>query len=108
MGKTWKDVEPGVWKPSEEGDAIVGTFVHKEESTDTMGSRYFIENDEGRFLVWGSAVLDNRMRHVKIGAEVRILYEGKGSNKRGQDVNLYKVQVAEEEAEEAAVPMEAL
>jgi len=28
------------------------------------------------FLVWGSAVIDDRMQYVKIGQKVRITFEG--------------------------------
>ena len=47
------------------------------------------------FFVWGTAVLDDRMKYVKIGQKVRITFGGKTTNKRGQTVNLFKVEVAE-------------
>ena len=93
----WKTIEPGVWKPEVKGDAITGVLVNKEAKDESSGvsARYFIENQEGTFFVWGSTVLDNRMQYVKTGRKIRITYEGKTKNKRGQDVNLYKVEVAD-------------
>ena len=52
---------------------------------------------EGMFFVWGCAVLDDRMQYVKVGNKVRITFEGETTNKRNQKVNLYRVDVAENE-----------
>lgn len=92
----WKTIEPGVWKPENEGDQIVGFLIHKELRDDKSGlsARYYLENKDGKYLVWGSAVLEDRMQYVKVGEKVRITFEGKTKNKRNQDVNLYKVEVA--------------
>ena len=93
----WKTVEPGVWKPQKEGDHIMGILVNKEPKDDTSGlsARYYLENDQGMFFVWGCAVLDGRMQYVKIGDKIKITYQGETTNKRNQKVNLYKVDVAE-------------
>ena len=93
----WKTIEPGVWKPEEEGDHIIGVLVNKEPKDEQAGvsARYYLENKEGMSFVWGCAVLDNRMQYVKVGDMVRITYEGKTKNKRNQDVNLFKVEVAD-------------
>ena len=86
-------IEPGVWKP-EEGDSITGVLVNKVPKEENMSARYVVENKNGLFTVWGSAVLDDRMQYVTIGQLVRITFEGKGKNAKGQDLNKYKVQVA--------------
>ena len=39
--------------------------------------------------------IDDSMQYVKIGQKIRITFEGKTKNKRNQDVNLFKVEVAE-------------
>ena len=90
----WKAIEPGVWKPDQKEDSINGLLINKEPKTNDLGARYSIENVNGTFLVWGSAILDDRMQYVKVGSKVRITYKGKTSNKKGQDVNLFKVEVA--------------
>ena len=86
-----------MWKPEKEGDNIIGILVNKEPKDEESGlsARYYLENQEGMFFVWGCAVLDDRMQYVNPGEKVRITYEGKTTNKRNQKVNLYRVDVAE-------------
>jgi len=93
----WKTIEPGVWKPVKESEQITGILVSKEPKDEITGlsARYYLETKAGMFFVWGTAVLDDRMKYVKIGQKVRITFEGKTTNKRGQTVNLFKVEVAE-------------
>ena len=97
----WKTIEPGVWKPEQEGDNIIGTLVNKEPKDENTGmsARYYIENENGTFFIWGSTVLDDRMQYVKAGKKIRVTYEGKTKNKRGQDVNLYRVDVSVDKTE---------
>ena len=97
----WKTIEPGVWKPEKEGDNIIGVLVNKAPKDEQSGlsARYYLENQEGTFFVWGCAVIDDRMQYAKIGQKVRITFEGKTKNKRNQDVNLYRVEVSETQAE---------
>ena len=97
----WKTIEPDVWKPEKEGDNIIGVLVNKEPKDEQSGlsARYYLENEEGTFFVWGCAVIDDRMQYAKIGQKVRITFEGKTKNKRNQDVNLYKVEVSDTQAE---------
>ena len=92
----WKTIEPNVWRPKEKGDCIIGALVNKQPKDETTGlsARYQIENQEGMFLIWGSAVLDDRMQYAKIGDKIRITFDGKTKNKRNQDVNLFIVDVA--------------
>ena len=91
-----------MWKPEKEGDNIIGILVNKEPKDEDAGisARYYLENQEGMFFVWGCAVLDDRMQYVKPGEKVRITYEGKTTNKRNQKVNLYRVDVAESQKSE--------
>jgi hypothetical protein len=92
----WKTIEPNVWKPEQKGDCIMGILVNKEPKDETSGisARYYLENKEGTFFVWGCAVLDDRMQYAKIGKKIKITYEGGTTNKRNQRVNLYRVDVA--------------
>ena len=93
----WTTIEPSVWKPEKEGDNIIGILVNKELTDEQSGlsARYYLETKDGMSFVWGCAVLDDRMQYVKVGAKVRITYEGGTKNKRNQKVNLYKAEVAE-------------
>ena len=93
----WKTIQPTVWKPVDVGDNIIGMLVNKEPKDENSGisAKYYIENEKGTFFAWGSTVLDDRMQYVKVGQKIRITYEGKTKNKRGQDVNLFKVEVSD-------------
>ena len=92
----WKTIEPSVWKPKQIGEAIIGVVVGKipRNETTSLSARYQIKNEKGLYLIWGSAVLDDRMQYVSIGNTVRITYNGKTKNKRNQDVNLFTVDIA--------------
>ena len=93
----WKTIEPGVWKPEKEGENIIGVLVSKEPKDEKGGysARYYLDTKEGMFLVWGSAVIDDRMQYVKVGDKIRLTFDGKTKNKRNQDVNLFTIEVAE-------------
>ena len=93
----WKTIQPTVWKPVDVGDNIIGMLVNKEPKDENSGisAKYYIENERGTFFAWGSTVLDDRMQYVKVGQKIRITFEGKTKNKRGQDVNLFKVEVSD-------------
>ena len=91
----WKSTEPEVWRPENKGEQIIGVLVDKKPKEEAgISARYFIDTDKGRFLVWGCAVIDDRMEYVKIGDKVRITYKGKTRNKRDQEVNLFEVEIA--------------
>lgn len=94
----WKKIEPGVWRPANKGDCIVGVLIKQEPKNENanLSAKYYVENEEGTWLVWGCAVIDDRMKYVKIGSKVRITYEGKTKNKKNHDVNLYQIEVAED------------
>ena len=100
----WKSIEPRVWKPEKDGDAIIGALVNKAPKDEQAGlsARYYLETKEGMSFVWGCAVLDDRMQYIKVGDKIRITYEGETKNKRNQKVNLYRVEVAEKTGHEAA------
>jgi len=97
----WKTIQPTVWKPADVGDNIIGMLVNKEPNDENSGisAKYYIENEKGTFFAWGSTVLDDRLQYVKVGQKIRITFEGKTKNKRGQDVNLFKVEVSDIKSE---------
>ena len=95
MGE-WKTIDPGVWKPESKGDTITGVLVNKEPKTEDQSAKYHIQAEDGEmYMVWGSAILDDRMKFVTVSDIVRITYEGQDKNKKGQALNLFKVQVKE-------------
>ena len=95
----WKTIEPGVWKPESKGENIIGVLVNGEPKNEeaNLSARYYLENEKGTWLVWSCAVIDDRMKYVKVGDKIRITYEGKTKSKRNHDVNLYQVEVAEKQ-----------
>ena len=46
----------------------------------------------GMMMVWGSAVLDDRMKLVKIGTPIRITCKGKKQNAKGRDFKVFTVE----------------
>lgn len=96
----WKDVEPEQWKPVDEGDNIIGVLVQKEpkDVDKELSAQYILENIDGMWLVWGSAVLDKRMALVKVGQTVKITFKGTKENndKKKNDIKIFKVEVKEE------------
>lgn len=88
----WEEIQPNIWKPENPGDAIEGILIGKEsEKGDYKSSAYALETKQGQFLVWGSAVIDERMKYVDVGEKVKIMFEGKENNKKGQPVNIFKI-----------------
>ena len=100
----WKPIEPNVWKPKEIGDSIIGVVVNKTPKDESTGlsAKYQLENPQGMILVWGSAILDDRMQYVPVGSKIRITFDGQTKNKRQQTVNLFRIDVAEPVPKEAA------
>lgn len=90
----WKTIEPNVWKPEKEGDSITGLLIGKDpaDKEKNFSAKYHIENDQGVFLVWGSAVLDERMIAVDEGTMVRITFKEKKEIGKGRQLNIYKVE----------------
>jgi len=101
--QSWQAVEPSVFKPVNAGDHIIGRLVSKEPKDEAanLSARYYLEHQGETHLVWGSAVLDDRMQFVNTGEVVRITYKDKIKNKRNQDMNLYTVEVAKDRDEVA-------
>ena len=92
---TWETIEPGIWKPEKEGDTIEGVLIGKEADRGSFGSYiYNIETVAGQHLgVWGSTVLDDRMKYVPVGSRIRIVFKGIERNAKGQPIKIFAVQV---------------
>ncbi len=106
----WKTIEPGIWKPEQKGDRIAGVFINRVPRDEQAGisAKYYLENRTGTYLVWGSAVIEDRMQYVKPGDLVRITYLGKTKNKRNQDVNMFTVETAQKPDENTDTESEQL
>lgn len=90
----WETIEPGIWKPQNEGDSIVGNLTQMEPAANQMSAKYYLHCKDGLFLIWGCTTLDDKMKFVSIGDKIRITYLGKGTNDRKQAYHKYKVEKA--------------
>ena len=88
----WESVEPELWKPEEEGDQVEGVLLNKEEGVGVNESKlYQLETKDGIKNVWGSTVLDNRMKLVNVGDYIKIRFDGFVKNKKGQDTKIFGI-----------------
>ena len=90
----YKDAESDVWKPENKEDVIEGILVNKIDKTGDISARYYIDDSKNVMMVWGTAVLDQRMSLVSVGDKVRITYKGKEETTKGRRVHIFKVEVA--------------
>ena len=77
----WKKVEIGnTWKYKEEGEGaeFIGIYMSRDEHVGENDSIvYNFRIAEGDIIgVWGSTVLDVRLKNLQIGEEVKIVYLG--------------------------------
>ena len=91
MGE-WKTIEPDTWKPENVGDQISGVYISKVEGDEKTSARYYLDTANKPIMVWGSAIIDDRMQYVKIGERVRLTFLGKEKNLKGQPLKLFKVE----------------
>lgn len=87
----FEKVEPLQWKPENDGDRIEGVLIQKAKLGAKQSNAYYIENKEGNNLVWGTAVLDDRLASVDVGDIVKIIYKGKKPNSKGQPTHQFEV-----------------
>lgn len=78
------------WKPTNEGEAIVGTLMSSK--TNEFGTTYYIDTEEGIKGTPSHTVLTGKLSQVPIGSTVKIVYDGEGEAKKGQSAaKLYTV-----------------
>jgi len=88
----YEKIEPDVWKFENPDDTFEGVLVEKRSDIGGYGSNaYMVENENGQFIVWGCAVLDDRMKFVQPGDQIKIVFKGVQKNKRGQDTKMFDV-----------------
>jgi hypothetical protein len=90
----WQTIEPNVAKLENKGDSVEGILIEKREGVGKYSSSaYMLEAEEQKqLLVWGSTLLDDRMKFVKVGEQVRITFIERVENKRGQPIKIFKVE----------------
>jgi hypothetical protein len=78
------------------GDVFTGVLVDMHPKREGVNSRYFFENHEGRHLVWGTIILDQRLSQVQPGTPVRIEYKEDKALGQGKALKIFKVSVPED------------
>jgi len=94
----YEEIKPTDWTYEKDGEFIEGILVAKQDKVGVHESwLYSIETPEGVISVWGSAILDQRMAFVKIGAKIKITYKGLAKATAGkQPAKIFKVEVDKE------------
>ena len=91
----WKEAIGNFWKPEKEEDFIEGLLIEVEKNVGENSSVLYTiqqKNDGENVNVWGSAILDSRMKGILCGEEVKIIYKGLGEAKKGKHApKLWKV-----------------
>ena len=89
MNPTWN----GKDNPLTEGDELVGILKGVEyEVGPNDSTMYTLEARDGVWGVWGSAILDTRLKNADTGDEIKIVYNGyKKSEKTGREYKDYTV-----------------
>ena len=89
----WDEVCPQWWSPQNGGNKIEGVLVSNDGIAGKYGSKFYtISDKEGELInFFGSAVLDERLKHVTVGQMVKVEYCGTETTKKGETVKLFKV-----------------
>ena len=85
MGDTWN---------FDEAPEMVGLYLGHEEGVGENDSNlYTFEVDQKNISVWGSTVLDIRLKNVKVGEEVKIVFNGMkdSPNRKGKQYKDFEV-----------------
>lgn len=85
----WEKVEATPSWDFEKNKELIGVLVGKEENVGRNQSMlYHVERPNGdKVSVWGSTVLDSRLKFVDLGREVKIVFKGR---KEGNAPQPYK------------------
>ena len=75
------------------GDTIEGVLIGARPSGRFENTCYDIDNDDGNFTVFGTAVLNNRLSEKDVGKTVRIKYKGESTSKSGQNYKDFEVAI---------------
>lgn len=94
MEKTYEDIEAEFWSPEKENDAVVGIYLSSEDNVGENKSKvYNLEMPNQKIIsVWGSVVLDSKMKLIRFGDDIRIVYLGKVKPSQGREYKDYKIQ----------------
>lgn len=91
----YEEVNHEIWKHEKDGDFIEGILLLKSSDIGENKSwMYSLETSEGIKNIWGSTILDSRMKLVEIGSKIKITFKGVGEKVKGKNpVKIFKVEV---------------
>lgn len=101
--KNYEDIEQEFWEYKEENDAVSGIYLSMQTGAgENKSNVYNLEMPNRKIMsIWGSTVLDNKMKLVKFGDDIKIIYlgekseTGKGS-RRYKDFKIQRAKQIEE------------
>lgn len=86
----WEEQKGEIFTFEKKGDTLIG--IYKGSHPAKFGNAYDFEVDGQIETVFGSAILEARLKNAKEGNKVKIIYDGEGEAKEGQNaVKLFKV-----------------
>ena len=90
----WKEKNTSygeIWK-FKENKTLVGVFTGTSNANTKYGPKivYNVETKSGVFAVFETAQIRKGFDGIEVGEELKIVYQGKGTTKNGQPVNLFK------------------
>jgi hypothetical protein len=100
----WEKIESGDMTPMWNGkvnekfvlsvnDEIIGKYLETKENVGPNKSKvyYLVAEDGSEIGVWGGTVLDTRLKSIKAGEMVKIVYLGEKEGKTGRVYQNYDV-----------------
>ena len=91
--KEYEDVQSDFWTPENKDDSISGIYLSNQEKVGENESMvYNLETENGIKSIWGSTVLDTKMKLLKFGDDIKIIYLGetKGKSRTYKDFKIQK------------------
>ena len=92
----WEEIKVGnAWDWDKDGKEFVAIFMGKEEGVGPNNSKlYTFQLSDGSFRdVWGTTILDTRLKNVTMGEEVKIVFLGEkpSPNRKGKSYRDFQV-----------------
>lgn len=93
----WKNIEPTIWKPENEGDSIEGTLIKVDKDRGKFKSVVYnlevVEDGEiKQKFIFGTTILNDKMSYICIGDPIKIIYKGEHESNEGRvkDFDVFK------------------
>ncbi len=90
----YEDIKSEFWNPEKENDSVSGIYLSSQDGVGENKSMvYNLEQPDGKVIsVWGSVVIDSKMKLVKIGEDIRVVFLGLEKPEKGREYKNYKIQ----------------